>query len=346
MKKFASVILSLALIFTLASCAAEPSGKRFSKSFFDVFDTASTIMAYDNSQSDFNAHFKAVYNEIEIYSQLFDIYKDYDGVVNLKYVNENAGKSSVEVDEKIIELLKFGKEAYEKTNGYVNICMGAVLSVWHDARENANESPESAALPAMELLRERAKRTDINNLVIDDENNTVFFKDGEMSLDVGAIAKGFVAEKICDYITENNIWQSATVSIGGNLKTVGAKGSEKFAIGVESPKAEGQYLTTVFVKDGETVVTSGDYQRYFTVSGEKYCHIIDKDTLMPADKISSVTVITSNSANADMLSTALFVMNAEDGQMLVNNTDGVEAIWVTRDGKTIRSSGFRKYEVR
>lgn len=100
------------------------------------------------------------------------------------------------------------------------------------------------------------------------------------------------------------------------------------------------------MKNGETVVTSGDYQRYFIVDGKRYCHIIDKSTLMPADKISSVTVITGNSADADMLSTALFVMNAEDGKNFVDSTDGVEAIWVTKDGKTVRSSGFRKHEVR
>lgn len=346
MKKFVSLILSLSLIFTLASCAAEAEGKRFSKSFFDLFDTASTIVAYDESQADFNNNFKMVFDEIEVYSQLFDIYKDYEGVVNLKYVNENAGKAPVKVDERIIQLLNFGVEAYSRTNGYVNICMGSVLSVWHSARENANKSPENAKLPDMNMLNEKSKHTDISNLSIDFRNNTVFFKDSEMSLDVGAIAKGYVAEKICSFITENNIWQSATVSIGGNLKTIGSKGNQAFAIGIESPKANGQYLSTVFVSNGKSVVTSGDYQRYFTVNGKRYCHIIDKNSLMPADKNSSVTVITSNSADADMYSTALFLMNAEDGKTLVDSTEGVEAIWVKSDGKIIRSSGFKKYEVR
>lgn len=346
MKKIISVILTLSFVITLASCSAEKENKRFSKSFFEAFDTASTIMAYDKSQADFNEHFKAVRNEIELYSQLYDIYKDYDGVVNLKYVNENAYTTPVKVDKKIIDLLLFGKEAYKKTNGNVNICMGAVLSVWHSKREAANENPDNASLPDMSLLQEKAEHTDIDSLIIDEENNTVFFSDSEMTLDVGAIAKGFVAERICDYITENNIWQSASVSIGGNLKTIGSKGGEPFAIGIENPRSDGQYLATVFVQNGETVVTSGDYQRYFIVDGKRYCHIIDKSTLMPADKISSVTVITGNSADADMLSTALFIMNAEDGKNFVDSTDGVEAIWVTKDGKTVRSSGFRKYEVR
>lgn len=145
MKRFVSVILSLSLIFTLASCAADVEGKRFSKSFFDVFDTASTIVAYDESQADFNVHFKEVFVEIEAYSQLFDIYNDYEGVVNLKYVNENAALSPVKVDKKIIELLNFGVEAYSRTNGYVNICMGSVLGVWHDEREKANANRKCKA---------------------------------------------------------------------------------------------------------------------------------------------------------------------------------------------------------
>lgn len=346
MRKFISLILALIFMLTFSACAVNKNEKRFSKSFFNAFDTVSTITAADKSQKDFNEHFKAVYAEIETYSQLFDIYKDYEGVVNLKYVNENAGKAPVEVDEKIIELLEFGKQAYEKTNGRVNICMGSVLSVWHDMREQGNQNPENASLPDMNLLVEKSKHTDINNLIIDDENNTVFFADSEMSIDVGAAAKGFTAEKICDFIEKNNIWQSATVSIGGNLKTIGSKENGKFAIGIENPKQNGQYLATVFVKNGQTVVTSGDYQRYYTVNGKKYCHIIDNKTLMPADEISSVTVITNDSANADILSTALFIMSAEEGKQFVDNTDGVEAVWALKSGEIIRSKEFKKYEVR
>ncbi len=349
MKKIISIILSFSLVLMLVSCSAYSDLKRFSKSFFDVFDTASTVTAYDKSQKDFNEHFKAFYNELEEYSKLYDIYNSYDGIVNLKYVNENAGKEPVHVDEKIMDLLLYGKQAYEMSGGNTNICMGAVLSVWHDKREEGLQNPENAALPDIDILKEKSKHTDINNLILDTQNSTVFFADDEMLLDVGAIAKGYVADKMCEYVLENNIWQSATISLGGNLKTVGYKnndGKTPFTIGIESPDKSKEYLSKVSVSNGFSVVTSGDYQRYYTVDGVKYCHIIDPNTLMPADTFSSVSIITKNSANADALSTALFIMDIEKGLDLVESMEDVEAIWTYKDGKEVRSSGFSKYEVK
>lgn len=349
MKKFISIILSLSFLLTLVSCSADTGLKRFSKSFFDIFDTASTVVAYDKSQEDFDKHFKMFYEEAETYSKLYDIYKSYDGVVNLKYVNENAAKEPVKVDEKIIDLLLYAKKAYDMSEGYTNICMGSVLSVWHDKREEGLENPEKATLPDVDVLKERSKHTDMKNLVLDTENSTVFFADEKMTLDVGAIAKGYVADKMCEFVLSNNIWQSATISLGGNLKTVGYKnndGKTKFVIGIESPDKSKDYLSKVSVANGISVVTSGDYQRYYTVDGEKYCHIIDPDTLMPADKFTSVSIVTNNSANADALSTALFIMDIEKGLQLVESMEDVEAIWVYKNGKEVRSSGFSKYEVK
>lgn len=349
MKKFISIILSLSFLLTLVSCSADTGLKRFSKSFFDIFDTASTVVAYDKSQKDFEEHFKMFYEEVETYSKFYDIYKSYDGIVNLKYVNENAAKEPVKVDKKIIDLLVYAKNIYDVTEGCTNICMGSVLSIWHDKREDALQNPENATLPNIDLLKEKSNHTDINNLVIDTENSTVFFADDEMTLDVGSVAKGYVADKMCEYVLENNIWQSATISLGGNLKTVGYKnndGKTKFIIGIESPDKSKDYLSKVSVANGFSVVTSGDYQRYYTVDGVKYCHIIDPNTLTPADKFSSVSIITNNSANADALSTALFIMDVEKGLQLVESMEDVEAIWVYKNGKEVRSSGFSKYEVK
>lgn len=351
MKKLISIILSLSFLLTLVSCSATQNEKleRFSKSFFEIFDTASTITAYDKSQKDFEEHFNMFYEELETYSKLYDIYKSYDDVVNLKYVNENAGKAPVKVDKKIIDLLVYAKDAYEMTEGYTNICMGSVLSVWHDKREEGLQNPENATLPNIDELKEKSIHTDINNLIIDTENSTVFFADDKMTLDVGSVAKGFVVDRMCEFIKENNIWSSATISLGGNLKTVGYKnndGKTKFIIGIESPDKSKEYLSKVSVANGLSVVTSGDYQRYYTVNGTRYCHIIDPNTLMPADKFTSVSVITDNSANADALSTALFIMDIEEGKQLVESLENVEVIWVYKNGKEVRSSGFSKYEVK
>lgn len=341
MKKLASIILAFLFLLPLAACSHGDTPQSYSKSFNDLFDTASTISAVDSSQEAFNSRFAAVYDTLKAYSQKFDIYADYAGVVNLKSVNDNAG-SPVKVDSDIIELLKYGKNAYYSTGGRVNIAMGSVLSLWHDSRENALKNPKTASIPDDKALKNAAKYTNIDDLIIDEKKSTVMLKSKNMSLDVGAIAKGFVCEKIAEYIKNNGIWQSAVVSLGGNVKTIGTKyndGKTKFNIAVENPSG-GDYLCTVGASNGLSVVTSGDYQRTFTVGGKKYCHIINPDTLMPSEYMSAVTVVCNDSAKCDAMSTALFNMSIADGVRLVDSMDGLCAMWVDKNGKITYSNGF------
>lgn len=343
MKKIVSLILSLIFLFSLCACSAQKD-EMYKKDFLDLFDTASSVSAMDNSQAEFDEHFSAVYNELKEYSELFDIYNSYGGKVNLKYINENAAKSPVKADGRIIELLLWGKKAYEISGGKVNIAMGSVLAEWHTAMENASEHPENAALPDSAVLAEKAQHCNIDDLIIDEENNTVFFADPEMSLNVGAIAKGFVCDKIADFITGNGIWDSVVINLGGNVKTVGYKyadGKTPFSIGVQNP--DGGYLDVLSVSNGQSVVTSGDYQRFFTVNGKNYCHIINPETLMPSEYVTSVTVISDNSALADVLSTALFNMPLKDGQKFIENMQGVEAVWLDKSGEIYRSTGYSEF---
>jgi thiamine biosynthesis lipoprotein len=343
-KKFLSAFLALFILLSFASCSVENKAM-YSSDSFDLFDTYCTISAYDKSENDFDEHYSAVYNELEQYSKLFDIYNSYGDLINLKYVNSNAAKSPITVDEKIIDILEYGKEAYDLSGGKVNIAMGSVLSLWHEKREQGLENPSLADLPNMSELKQRANHCDINDLVIDEKNSTVYFNDSEMSLDVGAIAKGFVAQKICEYIENNNIWQSAVVSLGGNVKVVGTKnndGASKFNIAVESPSGS-DYLCTLGVSNGKSVVTSGDYQRYYTVDGVDYCHIINPATLMPSEYVSSVTVLCDDSALADVMSTMLFNMSVSDGLSFVEKSDNLEAVWVDKNNNITYSSGFEDY---
>ncbi|MCD7872986.1 MAG: FAD:protein FMN transferase [Clostridiales bacterium] len=347
MKKFICVILSLLLLLSFSACSdLRTSEKQYKKDFLDLFDTACSVTASDKSQNDFNKNFSKVYDLLCEYARLYDVYNSYGDLINLKYINENAAESPVKVDKRIIELLVFGKKAYEISGGKVNIAMGAVLSVWHDARENANENPNNARLPDMNLLAEKARHTDINDLIIDEENSTVFFNDKEMSLDTGAVAKGFVCEKIYNYIADNNIWSSALINLGGNIKTIGYKNADEktpFSIGIEDPGGNG-YLSVVKAENGISVVTSGDYQRYFTVNGKRYCHIIDPQTLMPAEYVSSVSVICSDSALADALSTTLFNMSVANGKKLVESLENTEAVWMDKNGNIYYSSGYEEFE--
>lgn len=343
MKKFVSAVLSLFILLSFSSCS-QNTQQRFSRDFFDLFDTASSITAVDTSNASFENHFNLVYEELKTYSQLYDIYHSYGDLVNLKYINENAADGPVKADQKIIDLLLWGKEAYEISGGRVNIAMGSVLSVWHDAREYGIENPDSAYLPDMALLEERAQHTDIEDLIINEEDSTVYFADDQMRLDVGAIAKGYVCERICAFITRNSVWDSALIDLGGNVKSLGYRDANEktpFAIGIENP--DGGYIDIVNASNGTTVVTSGDYQRYYTVNGKQYCHIISAETLMPAEGIRSVTVISDDSALADVLSTALFQMSVEDGMALIENTQNTEAVWLDAEGEISRSPGYGEF---
>lgn len=341
MKKVFLIILSLVFMLSFSSCAQNKE-QSYSKDFLDLFDTASSITAQDTSQQAFNTHFDAVYSELQKYSQLYDIYNSYGDMVNLKYINENAAKAPVKVDEKIIDLLLWGKKAYEISGGRVNIAMGSVLSEWHDARDYASENPENAYLPDMDVLKEKAQHTDINDLIIDEQNSTVYFKDPEMSIDAGAVAKGYIADKISEFITENNIWQSAIINLGGNVKTLGFKNGisdTSFNIGIENP--QGGYIAVVSAANGKSVVTSGDYQRYYTVNGKRYCHIISPETLMPAQGIQSVSVVSDNSALADVLSTTMFQMSPQDAVEFLKSFDGCEAVIMDSSGELYYSDGFK-----
>ena len=326
------------------SCSIISKIERFSSSFLDLFDTASTVIAYDNNQDDFNAHLEEFHQKLEEYYKLYDIYNSYDAVVNLHTLNKTAKDKPVQVDSKIIDLLEYGKYVYELSGGKTNICFGSVLSLWHDSRQYGMNNPDDASLPDMKALKEAAKHTDINSLVIDKEKSTVYFADPELQLDVGAVAKGYAVQEVCKWASEN-LWSSGAISIGGNVYTFGHKddGKSLWNIEIESPNADYMDRVELVQITDLSVVTSGDYQRYYTVNGKKYCHIINPDTLMPSEYVASVSVICNNSALGDALSTTLFNMSIEEGKKLVEATEGIEAVWIDKEYNKTCSSGFDKY---
>ncbi|MBQ7203112.1 MAG: FAD:protein FMN transferase [Eubacterium sp.] len=328
MKKFISITLCILLTITLCSCSR--GFERFNKSYTDLFDTVCSVVAYDSDQKSFDKHSEALYNELDSYNKLYDIYNSYDDLVNIKYINENAAKAPVKADKKIIDLLLFSKEMYELTEGAVNICLGSVLQIWHSYRE------EGKALPKESELKDASKHCDIDDLIINKKASTVYFNDKKMQLDVGAIAKGYAAEQAKAFAKE--FWSSALINLGGNVTTWGVKpGGARWIVEIENPdRSATEALRTVDVVDS-SVVTSGDYQRYYEVDGKRYCHIIDEKTLYPADGFSGVTVIYEDSAVADALSTALFILPIEEGKKIINSLKYARAVWVDKDYNIINS---------
>lgn len=340
MKRIAAILLIIAALITGAGCTQGDA--KYQYVFFDVFDTVTELTIYAENEAAAADAARAAHERLIYLNKLYDIYNKYDDAVSLMAVNASAAKAPVSVSDETMALLKFAKEAYTLTGGRVNAAMGSVLSIWHDYREAGLEDEANAALPPMELLEKAAEHTDINSIVLDEANGTVFFTDSMVRLDVGAIAKGFAGQLVMDELSlrigEGQI-SAALLSLGGNVCAAGAKpNGEEWHIAVQSPRGEGN-AATVSIASGY-VITSGDYQRYYTVNGIRYNHIIDPDTLMSADKHASVTVISSDGALADALSTALFIMDTGEGRALIDSIDGAEALWIAKDGGITRTDGF------
>lgn len=336
-----AIVLLLALLLA-SMTACKPKLEKFSTYSMDYFDTVTSISGYAASQEEFDAIADQILAELAICDRLYSIYDLYEGVNNLYVVNRltDGAHSVVEVDGRIIDMLQYAKEAYELTGGTVNVAMGSVLSIWHDYRTAGIDEPWNAELPPMDKLREAAEHTDINDLIIDEEAGTVFLADPKMRLDVGAIAKGYAVEMIAQSLEEQGV-SGYQLNVGGNVRTIGAKGDGTlWKVGITDPLTDG-YLAILEV-ESVSVVTSGSYQRYYWVDGVRYHHIIHPETLMPSDCFSSVSVVTKSSALGDALSTALFCMDVEEGLALIESLPDVEAIWLLPDGTKVESGGFVK----
>lgn len=343
--------MGLILIITIMTgmffgCGKEIKTNRYEADFVDLFDTASKIVGYTTDKGKFENQTNFIYDELKVYNDLFDIYNGYEGINNLKTVNDNAGIKPVKVDKKLIALLLFSKEIYQLTDGKVNIAFGSVLKVWHTYREAGIALPQEAALPPMEVLLEANKHTDINKMIIDEQASTVYLADKDMSLDVGAVAKGYATEQVALDVEKKEGITSMLLSIGGNVRSIGEKGNQEgpWKVGVQNPdKEDGTSLLHTVALVESSLVTSGDYQRYYFVNGKRYHHIIDPETLMPANHYRAVSILTKDSGIADGLSTAAFIMPLEEAKALIEKVEGTEAVFVMPDGHLEYTSGFKNY---
>ena len=325
----------------LSGCAAPATvadtTQQYTATFLTLFDTVTTIIGRAENEDAFQQTAQAIHDDLLRYHELFDIYNDYEGVNNIKTINDNAGIAPVEVDQAVIDLLLDCKKYYDLTDGKVNAAMGSVLYLWHEARNDGINDPQNAALPSMEALQEAANHCSFDSVIIDETAKTVYITDKETRLDVGAIAKGWATQRAAE-----NAPSGMLISVGGNVCATGPKLADgtPWVIGIQDPDASDKNLHTVFVTEN-SVVTSGDYQRTYVVEGKPYHHIIDPDTLMPAAYWRSVSIICRDSGLADALSTALFLMDREAGEALALSC-GAEAFWVDADGQEFMTDGFEK----
>lgn len=372
MKKKISILLLLLLILTSCSTSSNSNPlKQYSKVYYgpnssiQVFDTAIQFIAYTKSEEEFDEYYEILGDEFLKYHKLFDRFNEYDGINNLKTINDNRGTKAVEVSDVLFDVIKFSVDNYKKTNGHNNIRLGAVSNLWQETMDSVAkykvrqkdelekdgtsvedddiEIPEDL-FPTQEELEEAKNHSNIEDIVLDEDKKTVYIKDKDLIIDLGSVAKGYVTELVAKKLEDSGL-TSGIISAGGNVRTIGKTQKENakhWGIGIVDPRAKNQNDTieTLYV-DETSVVTSGDYQRYFMANGNRYHHIIDPDTSKPADKFSSVTVVTENSGLADYLSTVLFIADEKEGREIISNYDEeINVLWVDLDKNVTYTDGL------
>ena len=326
----------------MALTACAQGYQRYQAQIIGPFDTVTVFIGYAESQADFDRYAQLVFDRLEELHRQYDIFNAYEGLNNLYTINALAGIEPVGVSEEIIDMLLAAREAYNLTGGQTNAALGPVLRIWHGYRTQAFSNPESARLPSMSTLEEATAHISMAGVVIDANNHTVFLPESGMSLDVGSVAKGYAAGLAMDAATQAGL-QAALLNVGGHVVAVGAPpGRSHWNVAIQNPESglpgAPPAVDSVQLTDA-TVSISGALQRFYIVDGQTFGHIINPDTLMPADLYKQVVVIHPESWVADVLSTALFILSQSDGAELAAAT-GAEALWIDLDGNWFATPGY------
>ena len=327
------ILIPLLVVFLIIIIVFDKKNKEVEYQYHMFYmDTYIYLKIYSNNNETANKIADDVKKIFEHYNDLANKYEEIDGINNLYYINYNNSKEEyISIDEDLYKLIEYGITAYNKTNGLVDISMGNVLDIWKSYRDSGY------SVPTLEELQ-KANTNSINDIILD--NNKI--KNNHPNIDLGAVAKGYTVEQVKEYFKQNKI-EKYILNAGGNVIVGDKIANEKYSIGIEDPDND-QTVIKVIYGNNIAVVTSGGYQRFYEWQGKKYSHIIDPNTLYPTNYMKSVTVILSDSALGDVLSTMLFLMPVEDGVNYINSLDGVEAIWYTNDNQIITSNGIKKYE--
>ena len=305
------ILLCLIIIF-LCGCSMTTKEPLSMTGFH--FDTVITITLYDSKDE-------------EILNTCFEYCKEFENLVSRTIKTSDVAKINlangqpVKVSDTTIELLKRGIEFGKLTDGAFDITIAPLMELW-DIKNNPGNIPSEAD------IADALSHVNYKNIII--EENTVTLTDPKSAIDLGGIAKGYMADQLKEYLLSEGV-TSAIINLGGNVLTVGEKpDGTAFNIGIQKPFAEqNATITSVSVKDS-SVVTSGSYERYFEVNDAIYHHIINTETGYPCNTgLHSVTILSEESVDGDALSTACFVLGLEEGQKLVESLDDIDVIFVT-----------------
>lgn len=306
-----------------------------SSGFF--FDTIITITLYDTSDE---SYIDSCFDLARKYENLFSATVEGSDVWK---INENAGEF-VEVEEETVGLIQTGIDYGRLSEGKFDITLGSLSDLWNFSEiaenlDSEDNETDASVLPSDEQIALLLPHIDYTKISID--GCRVCLTDPQAKLDLGGIAKGYIADRMKEYLLDEGI-TSGFINLGGNVLTLKEKiDGSGYTIGIQKPFAEsGVLLASVDVCD-QTVVSSGVYERYYKVNGSLYHHILDLSTGYPYDNgLYEVTVICSNSVDGDALSTTCFALGLEDGLALIESLKDTEAIFVTSDGGLHTTSGI------
>ena len=271
--------------------------------------------------------------------QLLHLYKNRfsanDADSELMEINLQAGKKAVQVHPELFELIDLGKKHSIAANSHLNIAIGPLVQTWRIGFSDAK-------LPSEEEIQRLLKITDPEEIVLNDSNREVYLSKEGMRIDLGALAKGYIADKLKEFLVEQGV-QSGIIDLGGNILTIGENPTfhRPWRIGIQNPALDrGEHVAVIEVSDA-SVVTSGIYERQLVVDGKTYHHIFDRTTGYPMEtELVSITIVAEKSVDCEIWTTRLFGQNPYDIIEEIEQQPGLEAFVITKNQKMMYTSGI------
>jgi FAD:protein FMN transferase len=327
----ATLILSIILI----SCKKEEKNDNLpiSKTGF-LMDTVMTVKIYDNGNEEL---IEKIFNRIEEIEEKMSVTIESSDV---NMINKNAGVKPVEVDNETYQVLQKSIEYAQMSNGHYDPTVGPLVEIWDiKSGETVRDN-----IPTIDEIEENKKLVDYKKLQLLD-NNQVYLKEKEMNINLGSIVKGYAADEVKKILSQNGV-KGAIIDLGGNVFAYGNKEEDPWKIGVQDPREATGIKLGILKIDDKSIVSSGNYERYFMYNNTRYHHILNPKTGYPAEnELMGVTIVSNKSIDGDALSTTMFVLGLEKGKNMAETLDGIQVIFITKDNQIHVPEEFVKNEM-
>ena len=328
MNRSAAIITTWSLLLLLLFAGCSPKQEPLSRTSF-LLDTIVTITLYEWTDEDTLTDTMAEISRLEA---LLSVEQEGSDLYRLSAA---AGKDWVEISPECEELLTRAKEFWRLSEGHFDITTGPLIDLWQ-IRDGQGHFPTDEERKAAQAL--------ISSEKLQIEEGRAYLEDAGMKANLGAIAKGYIADKVKVFLMSAGV-EHGSIDLGRNILFIGGKPDGKpFRIGVQSPLDERGELAQILQASEKSIVTSGINERFFEYQGVRYHHVLDPFTGYPADtEVASVTIVSDESVVGDALSTTCLLLGEETGLALVESLPDVEALFIKKDGTQVMSSGFVAY---